>query len=447
MTQRLAKNRRGTTLGSDMSAYPLTNILALLLFSGAILPRAAEADLVPAVECRERGGLPNVFAKLQTAVPFRIAYLGGSITAQKGWRPKTLNWFRTNFPTARVEEINAAIGGTGSDLGVFRLRHDVLEHKPDLLFVEFAVNDGGASPEQIHRCMEGIVRQTWKNDPTTDVCFVYTLAGNMLETLQQGRFPRSASAMEQVADRYGIPSIHMGLEVARLEKAGRLVFKGQKPKTDADREALGDKILFSPDAVHPYPDTGHQLYFEAVVRSLAKIRKVRASGPHRLAGPLVADNWEEAKMVPLSRAKLSAGWRRLESSADRLAKSFGDRLPEVWQAREPGESVSFRFRGTTVRIYDLLGPDCGQVSVVLDDRPPAVRPRFDAYCTYHRLGSFAVGEGLADAVHTVTVTISPDPPDKARILSQRGEKMDDPARFEGTAWYAGAILLVGEWLD
>ncbi|HWH67829.1 MAG TPA: SGNH/GDSL hydrolase family protein, partial [Candidatus Sulfotelmatobacter sp.] len=196
--------------------------LALSLVA-ARLPAAEPEALAPAVECRERDGLPNVFAKLGAGTSVRIAYLGGSITAQAGWRPKTLAWFREQFPKAQVSEINAAIGGTGSDLGVFRLKHDVLEHKPDLLFVEFAVNDAGASPEQIHRCMEGIVRQTWKDNPKTDICFVYTLAGNMLESLQQGRFPRSATAMEKVADHYGIPSIHMGLEVARLAKTGKLV--------------------------------------------------------------------------------------------------------------------------------------------------------------------------------------------------------------------------------
>jgi lysophospholipase L1-like esterase len=117
------------------------------------------------VECHERNSLPNTFASLEAGKTVRIAYLGGSITAQEGWRPKTLKWFRDQFPTAKVEEINAAIGGTGSDLGIFRLKHDVLDHDPDLLFVEFAVNDGGAPPEQIHRCMEGIVRQTWRHNP------------------------------------------------------------------------------------------------------------------------------------------------------------------------------------------------------------------------------------------------------------------------------------------
>ena len=95
----------------------------------------------PLVECHERNNLPNTFASLEAGKTVRIAYLGGSITAQEGWRPKTLKWFRDQFPTAKVEGINAAIGGTGSDLGVFRLKHDVLDHDPDLLFVEFAVND------------------------------------------------------------------------------------------------------------------------------------------------------------------------------------------------------------------------------------------------------------------------------------------------------------------
>ena len=86
-------------------------------------------------------------------------------------------------------------------------------------------------------------------------------------------------------------------------------------------------------------------------------------------------------MIPLSQAKLGSGWRRLKALTNWLAKSFGNRLPELWEANEPGESVSFCFRGTTVRIYNLLGSDCGQLTIAVNDRPPVVRPRFDAYCT------------------------------------------------------------------
>jgi hypothetical protein len=46
-------------------------------------------------------------------------------------------------------------------------------------------------------------------------------------------------------------------------------------------------------------------------------------------------------------------------------------------------------------------------------------------------------------MHTVKIEIHPDQPDKAKILSQRGEKIDDPKRFNDRAWYAGDLMVVG----
>jgi lysophospholipase L1-like esterase len=411
------------------------------------LPPELANPSVAAVECRARKGLPNFFSKLQRGDEVRIAYFGGSITAQDGWRPKSLKWFQDKFPQAKTSQINAAIGGTGSDLGVFRCQQDVLQHKPDLLFVEFAVNDGGAAPEQIYRCMEGIIRQTWRANRLTDVCFVYTLAGNMLATLQAGKFPRAASAMEKLADHYGIPTIHLGYEVAQLEKSGRLVFKGAKPKTEEEKARLGDKVLFSPDEVHPYTDTGHQLYLDAITRSLPQIQAAGMPGPHPLIEPFVADNWEQAKLLPLSRATLSGGWQKLDPATNNIARSFKNRLPELWMAGKPGESVTFKFKGVAAGIYDLLGPDCGQLIVTLDDRKPINVARFDSFCTYHRLGKFMAAEKLPATVHTVRIEIHPQSPDKAKILAQRQEKMDKPERFEGTQWYAGYLLLIGDLVE
>lgn len=439
---------------SAASRTPDFELSLLLLFLTSLVPLtniwAAEANNskteapVDMAECHVRGGLPNFFAGLQAGADVRIAYLGGSITAQDGWRPKTLKWFQGQYPKASVAEINAAIGGTGSDLGVFRLRQDVLVHRPDVLFVEFAVNDGGAAPEQIYRCMEGIVRQTWRDRPLADICFVYTLAGNMLETLQAGKLPRSAMAMEKVAEHYAIPSINFGLEVARLEKAGQLIFKGDKPKTDEAKAALAGKILFSPDAVHPYTDSGHQLYLEAVMRAMEKIKDSGKAAAHTLGEAFTPDNFEAAKIVPLTRDSLSDGWGKLDPATNGLAKQFRDRMPELWIADKPGETITFRFQGTAAGIYDLLGPDCGQVVVTLDDQPPKIRPRFDSFCTYHRLATLMLGTGLSNTVHTVKLVIHPDQPDKAKILSQRNEKMNDPKRFDGTAWYAGGIMVIGE---
>jgi lysophospholipase L1-like esterase len=420
-----------------------------LILSLAILATSSFAEdmpLSPAQECRPRAGLPNFLEKCKTdGAEIKIAYFGGSITAQNGWRPKTLAHFQKTYPGAKFSEINAAIGGTGSDLGVFRLKQDVLDKKPDLMFVEFAVNDGGATPDQIFRCMEGIVRQTWKALPECDICFVYTITEQLVPPLIDGKFQRSASAMEKIADLYQIPTIHMALEVAKLAKEGKLVWKAPLPKTDDEKKALGDKFVFAPDGVHPHPETGHELYLQAIVRSLGPIGEAsKTKGPHTLPAPFIATNYEQAKLLPISEATLSKGIVALDTQTDKFAKNWAARLPALHKGTQPGETIAFKFKGTRCAIYDIIGPDCGQVSVTLDDQAPRVVARFDSYCTYHRLASLMIGSELPDAVHSVKIEIHPEQPDKAKILSQRNEKMDKPERFNGTAIYPGAIMLVGE---
>lgn len=425
---------------------------SLLLFSAltiASLPGFAadpnDIPLAPAVECTARGGLPNFFAKLEAGKEVKIAYFGGSITAQEGWRPKTLAYFQKEYPKAKISQIHAAIGGTGSDLGVFRCKQDVLDKKPDLIFVEFAVNDGGADPKQIYRCMEGIVRQAWKTIPDCDICYVYTLVEGMATTLQDGKFPRAASAMENVANHYGIPSIHMGLEVARMAKDGKLIFKGKLPKTDDEKKELGDKIVFSPDSVHPFPETGHELYLQSIVRSLPAIKAAgKSAGDHKLGEPYVADNYERAQLISIAKAKLSPGFEFLDPATNKMAKSYTERMPALYRANKAGETICFKFKGTRAAIYDLVGPDCGEVSVTLDDKPASTRARFDSYCTYTRLQTMLIGSELPDAVHTVKIEVLGTQPDKAKILEQRHEKMDNPKRFDDAAVYPGALLIVGE---
>jgi hypothetical protein len=425
--------------------YIILLVLSLLLAPPA---RAADLPLAPAIECTPRSGLANVFAKLNAKdAEVRIAYLGGSITAQEGWRPKTLAYFQKTYANAEVTQINAAIGGTGSDLGVYRVKQDVLDHKPDLLFVEFAVNDGGQSPEMIYKCMEGIVRQTWRTLPDCDICFVYTITDTLIQPLYEGKMQRSASAMEKIADHYGIPSIHMAVEVARLAKEGKLLLKAKKPTTDEEKAKIGEKILFAPDGVHPYPETGHELYLQAILRSLPKIQSASgAPAPHALKPPFTPANYEDAKLIPIVQAKLSAGFHKLDPATDTLAKRFNTRLPTLYRANNPGATITFRFKGRSAAIYDLLAPDAGQVIVTVDDRSPVTRPRFDGFSTYARLGTLALASDLPDAIHTVKIEIHKDPPDKAEILAQRNEKMDDPKRFDDIAFYPGAILLIGDLL-
>lgn len=424
--------------------------LLLTILSIVSVFAAAEPDfpLTPARECGPRAGLPNFLAKAATpGAQIRIAYLGGSITAQPGWRPMTLGYFQKTYPHAKFSEINAAIGGTGSDLGVFRLKQDVLDHKPDLLFVEFAVNDGGAAPEQILRSMEGIVRQTWSALPECDICFVYTLTESLSKNMLEGYFQRSASAMEKIADHYGIPTIHMAMEVARLAKEGKLVWKAPLPKTDEEKMALGDKLVFAPDGTHPHVETGHQWYLEAIIRSQEPVKAASGPpGPHLIVAPYVSTNYQNAKLIPVTRdsAKLSSGFTWLDPRNDEFGKKWANRMSTLHKATMAGETMTFAFKGTRCAIYDIVGPDCGQILVSIDDGPPKTVPRFDSYCTYHRLQTFTLANDLEDTVHRVKIEVDAKQPDKGRIITDKKAFAETPAKFDGTSFYPGAILIVGE---
>ena len=420
--------------------------------AGVAAPKGAE-DGVPAYRqvkarlARARGGMPNVLAKLKAGKNVAIGYLGGSITAQAGWRPMTLAWFRKTYPTATVGEINAAIGGTPSQLGVFRLQQDVLRHKPDLVFVEFAVNDGGMSPPDIWRAMEGIVRQIWKQDPTIDICSVYTIHTKaMAGDYVKGLCPRSTSAMEQLADHYAIPSINVGMRIVELHEAGKLTYKSAvDPKTGKRLPAPKGTILFANDDCHPRPE-GHAVYTDVIAQAITAMAPQGKPGPHTIKPPFVRDNWEAAKLVPLTSAMLTSGWKKLPQTTG-LGKRFARFMPAMWEATRPGQAITFRFRGSRVGLYDILGPDGGQAIITVDGvRRQRPVKRFDHYCSYHRIATLSIASGLdATKVHTVRVEIHPDQPDRSPVTNrEKGKKGFDPKRYDGTCMRVGGLLIIGE---
>lgn len=322
-----------------------------VVWGESAMTHTEESSLRDAVEFTRRDGLPNVFRKLDAGEPIVIAYFGGSITSQNGWRPLSLNWFKDQYPGVAIDGINAAIGGTGSNLGVFRIDKDVLAAEPDLIFVEFAVNDSGADPRQIRRSMEGIVRKVWKADAETDICFVYTIKAEDTGRLVGGKMKRSASVMETVADHYGIPSVHLGYHVAMMEKAGKLVMKTDAPMLQVAGDKLNEaaefatdeqgRIIFSKDGVHPYPETGHVLYAEALIRSLKQINNKMARWVHELGEPLDAANLQFARQIPISERFLSGPYRNLTEAKEPLAQKFAAYV-ETLYVLEPGARLDFK---------------------------------------------------------------------------------------------------------
>ena len=340
-------------------------------------------DLRTIRECRPRAGLPNVLKKLRAGGPVRLAYLGGSITeARRGWREKTTDWFRREFPKAAIEEVNAAISGTGSDYGAIRLAADVLAQKPDLLFVEFRVN--GSAGFDVPT-VEGIVRQARRANPELDICFVYTVADWMLEGLKAGRQTSFGCAMERVCERYGVPSIDFAPAiVAQLDDPSAFVFaparggaaveavpKDVRAATQAGG-AVPDKLVFSMDGTHP-TEAGHALYRDILARALTGGIFPVASrpGPHPLPEPLATNAWERCETVPAREILTAPAWRPIADG--RQDPVYGDSynrtermLKGGFETTTEGAAFTVSWDGTVLGFSDIPQAKEGEKPIVIE---------------------------------------------------------------------------------
>jgi lysophospholipase L1-like esterase len=386
----------------------ITFCCALVLLPG--ISHAQADTLSRARETRVRLGMPNFFAKLKAGKPVTIAFLGGSITqTDKGYCDQSVAWLQARYPASVMKTVNAGIGGTGSDFGAFRLGSQVLAHQPDLVFVEFAVNDQKKDPGLIQEAMEGIVRQIRRHSAFTDICFVYTLTGDMAPTLQQGQLPPSARAMEAVAQHYGIPTVHMGLEAVALAAAGKLVFMGPKAGPPG-------KLVFSSDNVHPYVETGHRLYSEALARAYLRIAQKRPKKrAHSLPKPLMAGNWEQATMVSAAGLTRQGNWQVLAPGEGLIKHLMPYPLAYVVRTGTPGAALTFTFEGTMFGLNDVMGPDTGVYEILIDGQPIAPVNRFDKHSTYYR-ASFFLSPKLSPGRHAVEIRLSGQALDKQALL-------------------------------
>ena len=391
-----------------------------------------------------RNGLPHVAALLATGGPLRVVYFGGSITQAEGWRVGFHTWLQKSYPAAQIEMINAAIGGTGSDLGVFRVGRDVLAHNPDLVFLEFSVNDSGKDAALIGCCMEGVVRRLRCERPSCDVCLVYTLtnAPEVIEPFRRGELPPTAAVHDRIAAHYGLPAIFIGKTVVCLEREGRLVLvAGGEERARRERDGV---TVFSEDGVHPQP-AGHTLYTDVLTQVFPRLINTNAARSFTLPEPLDPANWEHTELVPLSALTRDAAITHL-APAGWPAIAWGrEHVPELWRVSREGIGFGFSFTGTAFGVYDVIGPATGQLRVLVDGQALPLQPRFDPFCTYYRPNYGILADRLPRGIHQVRIELGPPIMDKAAILARIAGMMEDPAQFADNRWHPAAVLVAGKF--
>ncbi|MCA8983731.1 MAG: hypothetical protein KDA76_08215 [Planctomycetaceae bacterium] len=344
-----------------------------------------------------RQGLSNCRLKFEREKRGRIAFLGGSITASKGWRDDVIRYFQTRFPETEFDFISAGISSLGSVPHAFRLQRDVLSHGPvDLLFVEAAVNDTTNTPDrdQMLRGMEGLVRQMRLQNPLVDIVHLHFVMPEHMRDYSRGMVPASIFQHEKVAVAYGNVSVNLSLEVTERIAAGEFTW-------DDDFKNL-----------HPAP-FGHALYFNSITRmteaAFAQPLPQQAL-PHPLpSSPLDARSYFRGRFGPIEDVRLVRGFQR--ETAWQPTDGKGTRAGFVnvpaLVGSGPGAEMEFAFEGTAVGLFITAGPDAGVIEYRIDGGETRSISTFTPWSQgLHLPWAVLLDDGLAPGKHTVNIRIS-----------------------------------------
>jgi acetyl esterase/lipase/lysophospholipase L1-like esterase len=346
-----------------------------------------------------RDGLARSLQRLRARGSGRVAFLGGSITANPGWRDLVAADLRRRLPGVDLDFVNAGIPSFGSVPGAFRLRRDVLDGGPvDLLFVEAAVNDetNGDAAVEVLRAMEGIVRAVRRADPGTDVVMLHFVDPAKMERIRHGLVPEVIRIHEAVAERYGLPSIDLAAEVTWR------IARGEFSWEDDFRD------------LHPAP-FGQRLYAASIARLFdrAWAAEGRATeGGHELPSPLDPASFQRGRLVAPSAAgarqgfELAPAWRPADGAGTRAG--FVD-VPVLVAERE-GATCELRFDGRACGVLVNAGPDAGVLEWALDGAPWR---RVDLFTRWsgglHLPFSYVLAADLPDGPHTLALRVGARP--------------------------------------
>jgi len=357
-----------------------------------------KAEINPAAYHELRDGIRNSVIKFERDKKGRVAFLGGSITYNPGWRDSICEYLQKRFPGTKFDFIAAGIPSMGSTCDAFRLERDILKNGPvDLLFVEAAVNDGGkgrSNEEQI-RSMEGIVRHIRNADPSTDIVFMYFVDPGKIETYRKNEVPQVIQNHDKVAKYYKLPAINLAKEVTDRIDAGEFTwkddFKNLHPSPFGQGVYARSMISFLNDA------------WSGFVADDDKVTDYQL--PARL-DPACYDN---GVLIPAVSVKSVKGWTKVENwipQDSAWTRHDYVKVPML-AGRYPGKTLKFEFDGNAVGIAVAAGPDAGVIEYKIDKGEWEKQDLFTKHSTrYHLPWYYTLAYGLTDGEHVLQLRLT-----------------------------------------
>lgn len=310
-----------------------------------------------------------------------VGYFGGSITEDDKYRKYVNEFLKNTYKENSFTEINAGIGGTTSFLGVHRAERDILSKEPDILFIEFSVNDMAGVDDGdfsiYKRTMEGIVRKTMKLLPETLIVILgLTTEPAINDYFKKGTLAPCVSEHIKVAEHYNIPYINAGKELfCYLEKSG-----------DNVRDYLHD-------GCHPN-DKGGKLYADVVTKFISEY-----DWDMKEKEPLSENNLENATLL-MGKDYENDDWKLSSCTL------YG-RLPDYIYCYTPGKELEIPFCGSAFGIYCTTEKDSGIIEYSIDGSEWKKVSTWDEYALkFNRAHNYIFEKNLENKKHIAKIRVS-----------------------------------------
>lgn len=249
--------------------------------------------------------LKQFFAKAEKGQLLTIGFIGGSITEgshadsiQGRYSTQFCRLLEKTFPKSDFNEINAGAGGTNSRFACSRLQSDLLYAKPDLIVVDFSVNDHIWDSVWSAKTFESLLRKCLQTEDIPVMIIHFTVE-------KGDNFNQKRNSI--IANHYKLPVINYQTAVMNQIKAYKLKWKS---------------VGF--DGIHPNTQ-GHFVAAYLLQRFVADAyvsKDNTISVKDVLPLPLYSDFYVDAEMLSVQNmAKISitanAGWTIKEDNRQR----------------------------------------------------------------------------------------------------------------------------------
>ncbi|EOR93540.1 putative O-antigen related protein [Arcticibacter svalbardensis MN12-7] len=327
-------------------------LLTFLLIYTSIFAQKKSSDYVTYY-----GKLQNTTYQILKQKEITIAYLGGSITNMDGWRALVSQKLAQKYPETKFKFINAGISSLGSLPHAFRLQKDLLDSaKVDLLFVESAVNDAvnGTNEKTQRRALEGVIRHALKANPYTDIVMMAFVDQDKIADYKAGKIPREVKVHEDIAKYYHLPFVNLAKEITERIDAGE--FTWEKDFKNLHPSPFGQRY---------YTNTISSIFNESFEQDVQQ-----QLFAHQFPPSLDVGNYNDGIYWPISKVRKNTGfkiiqkWEPQDSASTR--QGFVD-IP-ILEGKGNGANFELKFKGNTLGITVLSGPDAGVLAYEIDGK-------------------------------------------------------------------------------